>query len=77
MKPTMSLAFTPRMPHQRQHPERIDQVWQRLRRIVDLDRPAEMNVKVVRRLHDVGGLDNPFAAARWDEEIRGWPNKFP
>ena len=38
--------------------------------VVDLNRPAQVHLDIRGRLHDVGGLDQPFSAAGRDEETQ-------
>ncbi len=45
-----------------QHPEGIDEVGQRLRRIVNLNHPAQINVKLIGGGENVRRFDNPLAS---------------
>src|SRR5262249_14180516 len=47
----------------RQHPEWLHQISERFSQVVGGHNPAEMNLEVVRRGHDVRRLDDPFRTA--------------
>src|SRR5215831_15598909 len=58
----------PQHSKQRQHPERIDEVRQRLGSIVDLHGPAEMHLEVIGGLHHVRRFQQPLAATGGNEK---------
>ena len=67
-KPDQIPRLQPQHAQQRQHIERVDQVWQRLGSVVDLHRPAQVILQVIGDLHHIGRFDDPLAAARRNEE---------
>ncbi len=68
--PTRSRARRRRIPKQRQHEERIDQVGQRFRRVVDLYHPSQIHMMVDGRLQNIRRFDDPLAAARRNEDAQ-------
>src|SRR5207302_459076 len=55
-------------PEERQHPERVDEVRQGFRGVVNLHHPAEVHLQLVRGLKQIWRFDHPFAPARGYEQ---------
>ncbi len=64
----MSRALSPKNADERQHPERMQQVRERLGRVVGLDDPPEVHAERLTGLEQVRRLDEPLAAGRRDEQ---------
>ena len=64
----MSRALRPEDTHERQHPERMDEIGQRLGRVVGLHDPTEMHLQLIRRIEHVRRFDEPLAAGRRNEQ---------